>query len=68
MIISRKKFEEEISKAVAQREEELWNRRRHDDEMSDMWRTIHALEERVYKIEPKENHPRCENATCNPAR
>ena len=68
MIISRRRFEAEINKAVTQREEELWQRRRHDDEMQDMWRTIHALEERVYKLEPKENHPRCETVTCDPAR
>lgn len=68
MIISRKRFEAEINKAVAQREEELWQRRRYDEDMQDIYRRINALENRVYKLEPKENHPRCETVTCDPAR
>ncbi len=67
MIISRKRFEEEINKAVTKREEELWQKRNQDDEMRDMWRTIHALEDRVYKLEPKENNP-CENVAIVPVR
>ena len=68
MIISRRRFEAEINKAVAQKEEEMWRRRNHDAEMANVYRRLDALEERVYKLEPKENHPRCENITCDPAR
>lgn len=68
MIISRRRFEEEINKAVTKREEELWQKRNHDDEMRDMWRTIHALEDRVYKLEPKEDKSRGENVAIVPAR
>lgn len=51
MIISRKRFAEEISKAVTKREDELWKQRSHEDDMRDVWRAIHALEDRVYYSE-----------------
>lgn len=62
MIISRRKFEEEINKAVMQREEELWQRRNHDEEVANLYRRLDALEERVRRLEPVENRPH-ENIT-----
>jgi len=53
MIISRKRFEAEIEKAVEKKQEEFLKQRRYEEEAQNVWRTIHALEDRVYKLEEK---------------
>lgn len=64
MIISRKRFEAEISKAVHKREDELWQQKRHEDETRDIWRDIYELRERLDKIEGKYIMPAA--PTCEP--
>lgn len=66
MIISRKRFEEEISKAVHKREEELWDARNREEEMRNINRRLWELEGRVDHIEGK-NIPCCEPVNAKPS-
>lgn len=52
MIISRKKFEQEIEKAKDEVREE---RNRHED-MANIWRAINRLDARVNKLEGHDNN------------
>ena len=47
MIISRKKFIEEIERA----KHEVWEEQNRREERQDIWRAIHRLEERIEKLE-----------------
>ena len=49
MIISRKKFEQELEKARA----EVYERENHDRDMRSIWQAIYRLEEKVDKLEGK---------------
>lgn len=52
MIISRKKFEQEIEKAKT----EVWEERNRHDEMANIWRAINRLEGRVNKLEGNDSN------------
>ena len=64
MIISKKKLEAEIQKAVNKREDELWRQRRQEDDARDIWRNIYEMRERLDKLEGKNVQPEC--VPCNP--
>lgn len=67
MIISRKRFEAEINKAVHKREDELWKQRQQENETRDIWRRIYELSERLDKIEGKYIVPVTTCEPCDPA-
>lgn len=68
MIISKKRFEAEIQKAVNKREDELWKQRQQENETRDIWHSIYELRERLDKIEGKYIYPTAPTCEpCNPA-
>ena len=64
MIISKKRFEAEINKAVNKREDELWQQKQRENETRDIWQNIYALRERIDKLEGKTVMPDC--VPCDP--
>lgn len=59
MIISRKKFENEMEKVRSAE----WERQRKEREEENMWKAIYILQERVDKLEGKGNNEK----TCRPS-
>lgn len=55
MIISRKKFDEMIRKAVSEQEERMWTNRRIDELGREMDSRMRCVEQRLGKLEHKEN-------------
>ena len=66
MIISKKRFEAEIQKAVNKREDELWKQKRQEEETRDIWRSIYDLRDRLDKIEGKQIYPTAPGECINP--
>ena len=62
MIISRRRYENDINNAVRQSEEKMWEKQNRDAEIRNMWEAIRQLERRVYDLEPKEKRP--DNNAC----
>ena len=59
MIISRKKFENEMEKVRSAE----WERQRKEREDENLWKAIYILQERVDKLEGKEKNKK----TCRPS-
>lgn len=55
MIISRKRFQEEIAKAVRQREDEIYLQRRLCDIDNDAHSRMNRIEERLSRLESMSN-------------
>ena len=50
MIISKKKFEEEVMRAATKAREEEWQVAQRQKELADVWRHIYDLEDAVRKL------------------
>lgn len=53
MIISRKRFQEEVAKAVAEARQQEWLENRINDVQRDVFREVGRLEELIRKIEAR---------------
>ena len=55
MIISRKDLNKRINKAVIKERKSMLDEMLQRNEMDNMWRRIHDLESRMYKVEHKDD-------------